>query len=113
MLPCSGSDTEVVIIHKSKVKEKSKMKLAVGSFILTLKEKFKLTQTSLNYTVQSLDKIIQISANDIKHSVMKELQECGYPTSIVEECFNPVNPFNELQTEYQQTKFFKKILALL
>ena len=62
---CSGSDTEVVIMHKSKVEEKSKMKLAVGSFILTLKEKFKLTDIIALYS--NLEKLLNNA--DVFHEV--------------------------------------------
>ena len=58
--------------------------------------------------MQAVNEITKLSSNNIKQSVVKELQESGSTiTSCLDQYFLPVNPFDELNTEYQQTKVFK------
>lgn len=115
MSPFSEShDTEIDPVHRPREDDTSRMKMAAGNFILTVKEKFKLTQTSLNYIMQTVNEITKLSANNIKQSVMKELQESGNViTPDLDWCFLPVNPFDDLNTEYKQTKFFKEKFGLV
>ena len=108
--------TEIVSLHRPVDDVTSKMKMAAGNFILTVKEKFKFTQASLNYIMQAVNEITKLSANNIKQSVIKELQESGSTITScldLDQCFLPVNPFDELNTEYQQTKFFKEKFGLV
>lgn len=75
---CLEADgTEVVTVCRSRIDDTGRMKMVAGNFILTLKEQFKLMQASLNYTIQTVNNITELSANSIKQSVMKELQESG------------------------------------
>ena len=100
-------DTEIATVHRSGINDTDRVKMMAGKFILTLKEKFKLTQASLNYTIQTVNNITELSANSIKQSIMKELQESGgIFTPSLDQCFLPINPFDELHTEYQQIMFF-------
>ena len=106
--------TEIVPVHRPRDDDTSRMKMAAGNFVLTVKEKFKLTQASLNYIMQTVNEITKLSANNIKQSVMKELQGSGSVIApCLNQCFLPVNPFDELNTEYQQTKFFKEKFGLV
>ena len=87
------------------------VKVATANFLLTLKENFKLPQSSIDYTVKAVEEITIFSANSIKHSVMNHLHTAGFDHShdhLFDACFSPTNPFVELKTEYQQTKFFKE-----
>ena len=85
------------------------MKLAAARFLLTLKEKYRLTQASLNFAVESVTDIIQVTSQCIQNSVCKELGDISsMPTS-----FQTCDPFSELRTEYQQTKFYKDNFGLV
>ena len=100
-------------VHRFRDNDISRMKMAAENFILTVKEKYKCSQASLNYIMQTVNEITKLSANDIKQSVMKELQESGSVVPCLDQCFLPDNPFDELTTEYQQTKFFKEKFGLV
>ena len=80
-------------------------------FILNLKERFKLTQASLNFAIKAVDELIMISANNIKESVTNEVGDAA--TIIPDHCFLPDSPFLNLRSEYQQTKFFKEKFNLV
>ena len=77
------------------------VKKAAAKFILTLKEKFKLTQVSLDYTVKAVDELLVLSrkCDDQFVSENSELADSS--------------PFEELRTEYQQTKFFNENFGLI
>ena len=90
---CLEADgTEVATLCRSIIDDTDRMKMVAGNFILTLKEKFKLTQASHNYMMQTVNNITDLSANSIKQSVMKELQESGGIVSpSLDQCFLPIN----------------------
>lgn len=77
------------------------VKIAAAKFILILKERFKLTQASLDYTIKAVEEMMLLSANVHRQSFV-ENRESSLP-----------NPFVGLKTEYQQTKFFKENFGLI
>ena len=83
------------------------LELAAASFVLNLKEKFKLSQASLNFAIKAVEEIIEISTNNIQDSVLKTLRESSISANVAH-CFTSTNPFISLKTEYQQTKVFKE-----
>jgi len=73
--------------------QKETVKTAAAKFILTLKEKYRLTQASLDYTINAVDKLLSMSSE------------------VAEQSFDQrqyLSPFDDLKTEYQQTKYFKE-----
>ena len=86
---------------------KDTIKIAAAKFILTLKEKFKLTQTSLDYTVKGVEELLLLSNKFLEQSVLESPEFASSPF-----CFHS-SPFNDLKTEYQQTKFFKENFGLV
>lgn len=83
---------------------KDNIKIAAAKFILTLKEKFKLTQTSLDYTVKGVEELLLLSNKYLEQSVSGLASSSFYVHS---------SPFDDLKTEYQQTKFFKENFGLV
>ena len=79
------------------------VKIAVAKFILTLKEKFKLTQTSLNYTVKAVEELLLLSNKSLEQSMADNLDN---PLSLG-------SPFDDLRTEYQPTKCFRENFGLI
>lgn len=78
---------------------------AAAKFILTLKERFKLTQVSLDYTVKAVDELMQLFSKCEQQSVSENPELAGS---------SPYqSPFDELSTEYQQTKYFKENFGLI
>lgn len=84
-------------------------------FILNLKEKFKLSQISLDFVIHSVEKLLRVSADNIKQSVLKILHQEGIEIapSLSDKCFLLTNPFLYLKTEYQQAKFYKENFNLI
>ena len=69
--------------------QKESIKTDAAKFILTLKEKYKLTQASLDYTIKAVDKLMFLSSKIVEQSIAEG--DSGQYLS----------PFDELQTEYQ------------
>ena len=65
------------------------IKTAAAKFLLNLKEKYKLTQVSLDYTVKAVEDLLLLSNKRLE------------------------NPFEDLKTECQQNKFFKENFGLI
>lgn len=83
----------------------------VGRFLLVLKEKYRVTQASLDFAVESVSEILQYVTNNIKQAVFNKLsKDETIHSDVLRECFAQDNPFTNLKTEYQQTK---KILDTL
>lgn len=91
------------------------VKMAAANLILTLKEKFKLPQSSIDYTIKAVEEITMLSTNSVKQSVISNLLASGLSIdpSTFDAYFSSNSPFMELKTEYQQTKFFKENFGLV
>ena len=86
------------------------VKITAAKFILTLKERFKLTQASLDYTIKAVGEMMLLSANVLRQSIVDNRELATAPLDLQSSL---VNPFVSLQTEYQQTKFFKEHFGLI
>ena len=86
------------------------VKIAAAKFILTLKEKFKLTQASLDYTIKAVEEMMLLSANVHRQSFVENRELAFIP---FHQHSSLANPFVGLKTEYQQTKFFKENFGLI
>lgn len=86
------------------------VKMAAAKFILTLKERFKLTQASLDYTIKAVEEMMLLSANVQRKSFVENRELASIP---FDQHSSFVNPFVGLKTEYQQTKFFKENFGLI
>lgn len=84
--------------------QKQSVKTAAAKFILTLKEKYKLTQASLDYAVKAVDELISISNKAVQESFANGQ---GLTNTLY------ASPFDDLKTEYQQTKYFKENFGLI
>ena len=108
------NSTEEFVCLESETVNNRDVELAAAHFILILKEKFKLTQTSLDYAMKGLEEITMVSANRMMNSVMNVFDE---PESSINgalhACLTPTNPFANLKTEHQQNKFFKENFGLI
>ena len=86
------------------------VKIAAAKFILTLKEKFKLTQASPDYTIKAVEEMMLLSANVHRQSFVENRELAFVP---FDQQSSLANPFLGLKTEYQQTKFFKENFGLI
>ena len=80
------------------VVQKEAIKTAAAKFILTLKEKYKLTQAALDYALNEVDKLLLMSWEAVEQRIDPEPY---------------LSPFDDLKTEYQQTKYYKEKFGLI
>lgn len=88
-------------------------KRSAALFLLTLKERYKLSQTAINFAVGSINGIVDSVCESLQESVQSSL-DIGKGCSDVTACFNErEDPFILLQTEYKQSKFYREEFGLV
>ena len=92
--------------------ESSSLQTAAARFLLALKEQHRLTQVSINFLVEQVKLIVAGVVADVEEAVKSKLASEGV-TTIIHECFRDVNPFEGLETEYKQSKFYKENFNLV
>lgn len=78
--------------------------------LLTLKERHRLTQAAVNFSVGQIKQMVLHVLDDVKASVKSKLDVDG--RSDIDECFY-VDPFQGLDTEHLQTKFYRENFNLV
>ena len=71
-------------------------------FLLTFQEKYRLSQTATNFSVGSINSIVDSVLESIKESTEMDISFFSYS-----------DPFSSLQTEYQQSKFYREQFGLV
>jgi len=88
-----------------------------GLLLLTLKEKHRLTQASVDFAVHQIQSMIRYTLEDAKESIEQKLQlhctEMGVQLPDISDCFANIDPFSGLESEYMQTKFYKENFNLV
>lgn len=92
--------------------ETGSLQAAAARFLLALKEQHRLTQVSINFLVDQVKLIVAGVVANVEEAVNSKLASEGVTTT-VHECFRDVNPFEGLETEYKQSKFYKEHFNLL
>ena len=85
---------------------------AAGLFLLTLKEKHRLTQAAVDFTLSQVKQLTKYVVEDVQSSVLGELQGCANIPDL-SSCFAEVNPFEGLETEHFQSKFYREHFSLI
>lgn len=78
--------------------------------LLTLKERHRLTQTAVNFSIGQIKQMVLHILDDVKECVESKLDIGG--RSDIDGCFD-VDPFQGLDTEYLQTKFYQEHFNLV
>ena len=85
-------------------------------FLLTLKEKYQLTQTALTFAISQV-KEMMLYDNEDKRAELEAALNCQSANTSAEfdlsECFQYKNPFANLETEFLQTKYYKEYFGLV
>ena len=81
-------------------------------FLLTFKEKYRLSQTAINFAVGSINTIVDDVCQSVEYSVQRALEQDGC-TSEISPYFSNHDPFANLQTDYQQAKFYRDEFGLV
>ena len=83
-------------------------------FLLTFKEKYKLPQASVDFAVGAINEIVGSVCYSVKKSVESSFDSSQMLTKEeVMEYIQHNDPFSSLQTEYQQTKFYRAEFGLV
>ena len=113
---CHEEATGEFNIEDKSINETTRHDIVVkaASFILNLKEKFKLTQVSIDFVTHSVEELLKASTENIKQGILEYLHQQGIEIALPfpDKCF-PVNLFQRFTTEYQQTKFYKEYFGLI
>ena len=78
--------------------------------LLTLKEKHRLTQTAVNFAVEQIKGMVCFLAEDLSEVVDARLRDLGVANEHRDEVrslFEGINPFDGLETEHLQDKFYR------
>ena len=88
---------------------------AAALFLLSYKEKFRLTQKAIDYAVGSVNTIAESVCADVKESIQKKFHEKGDSVTVddITECCVYRDPFSNLKTEYLQSKFYRENFGLV
>ena len=96
----------------------TQMQRSIALFILTLKEKYKVTQAAIDFTVTQMKSNIDHVVNNLHLAVDSETREMPGlsedDVARITAMFSSFsNPFTDLQTHYFQSKFFEENFGLI
>ena len=87
---------------------------SAAQFLLTLKEKYRLTQAAVDFAVGLINQIVSHVCDELHRSVGGILQEShNVIPATLDEAFTPIQPFEGLTTEYQQSKYYREHFGLV
>lgn len=107
-----GGCGDVESMDESGPCETGSLQTAAARFLLALKEQHRLTQVSINFLVDQVKLIVAGVVAGVEEAIRSKLSSEGV-TTIIDECFRDVNPFEGLETEYKQSKFYKEHFNLV
>ena len=114
MLPGSSSSEDATFVRTSHPwPHTESTEKTAGHFLLSAKERHRLTQSAMKFTVTSVKKLISDVHKDIKSAVVSKLTQQRINTEELDLEVEVPNPFEGLETEHMQTKFFQKIFGLV
>lgn len=93
----------------------NKLYRSAALFLLSVKERFQLTQSALDFIIQQVKQMISFAVDDAEEKVKVYLTEQGV-TELpdISKCFEGMNnPFIYLETEYMQNKFYQENFNLV
>ena len=92
----------------------SPLSKSAAHFLLTLKERYGVTQSVVDFTVGSVNQILDCVCDEVQKSVETCMHENEItPPTNLSECFTHTNPFSHLETEYQQAKYYREHFGLV
>ncbi len=109
---CPSSDSDTADESDGDTGPARSVEETAALFLLTLKEKYKLTQTALNFALGGVNQIVTGVCDSIEQSLKASIDTStlGFNISSV---FEYNDPFSTLQTEYQQSKFYREHFGLV
>lgn len=84
----------------------------VGLFLLSCQERFQLPQNAINFTVNSVNSIVNTTCEVAKRSV-NALESGASKTDVIAIIDQVKDPFAEFASEHMQTKFYREEFGLI
>ena len=105
-------ESQTCTVQSQSVTTANELQKSSALYLLTLKEKYKLTQTAIDFVVGHTKLAIDNIIDDLHQNVTKEIS--GDDKSRISSVFhNTKNPFNGLETRYLQSKYFEENFAVV
>ena len=83
-------------------------------FLLTFQERYKLSQTAINFSVGSINAIVNGVCESVHGSIQSSLDSGRCSSTDVAACFDDhEDPFASLHTEYKQSKYYREEFGLV
>ena len=100
--------------ESTQIQHGSKLNETAARFLLSLKEKYRLTQSAVNFTVAAVDEMMRLKCEQLHRSVEDTLATAdGGCIPDISCCFVADSPFKGLETEYLQMKYYKEHFNLV
>ena len=99
----SSSDTE----------KKLQAQKSIALLLLTLKERYKVTQAAVDFTLTQVKQTVALLMEDVKGKVMDILKDGSTRHDDITSCFDDLDIFDGLSTEYKQSQFYQKQFNLV
>ena len=116
-IPDDMDTTNTITSSSSPDCDTNKTSRSAALFLLSLKEKHRLTQTCIDYTVSQVQEMVTFIIDDLKsateHSIQQQLADTHVELPDISLCFENINPFKGLETEHKQMKFYKDTFGLV
>ena len=114
----SGSNADDVDDHGELAKSQDDhifayLKYTAALFLLTLKEQHKLSQASIDFAVGAINGLINTVCNSVQESLQSQSDTVMLMAEQITTWFKYEDPFSSLNTEYQQTKFYREEFGLV
>ena len=95
----------------------NKLDRSAALFLLSLKERYQITQTALDFSIGQVQQMVSFAVGDIQNAVETHLRSYCSESSLavpdISDCFKIPDPFRNLQNEYMQTKFYREYFDLV
>lgn len=98
MLPITLFQTDDVQFETQE-RDKTSIEQSAALFLLTLKERYQLTQAAMDFAIRQVRNMFSIGIEDIQRSV--------------DAVHVDIDPFEHLETEYFQTKYYTEHFGLV
>lgn len=79
--------------------------------LLTLKERYKLTQTAVDFVLSQVKETVSLVTDEVKKGVKNSLADVDEET--IDKCFETAELFDGLETEHMQTRFYQEHFGLI
>lgn len=90
-------------------------KLERSVFLISLKERFEITQSALDFAVSQVQQMIEFAVEDVRESIKNLLPglQAGIDAESLPDIDECPNPFTNLRSEYLQSKYYCQYFDLV